>query len=44
MNDNPWQARWSKDQLKALLIEQFDAFWRRDTGVERRRPADRLPS
>ena len=35
MNDKPWRARWSSDQVRALLVEQADGFWRRDTGVER---------
>ena len=35
MNENPWNSRWSKDQIKAMLIEQFDSFWTRDTGTER---------
>lgn len=40
MNDNPWRSRWTKDQIKALLIEQVDAFWRHDTGVERSQLAE----
>lgn len=35
MSDNPWVTRWSKDQIRAVLLEQFQAFWRRDTGIER---------
>ncbi len=35
MNDNPWRSRWSKDQIRALLLEQRAAFWQRDTGIER---------
>ena len=35
MNENVWRAKWSKDQIKAMLLEQFDAFWQRDTGIER---------
>lgn len=35
MNDIPWRARWSTEQVRSLLVEQFEAFWRRDTGVER---------
>jgi uncharacterized protein len=40
MNENHWSAKWSKDQIKAMLLEQFQAFWRRDIGVERARLAD----
>ncbi len=40
MTDNTWKTRWSRDQLRALLLEQFGAFWQRDTGVERERLAD----
>jgi hypothetical protein len=35
MNENSWLAKWSRDQVRALLLEQFQAFWQRDTGVER---------
>jgi len=40
MNDNHWIARWSKDQSRALLLEQFQAFWHRDTGIERAQLAE----
>ena len=40
MNENLWKTRWSKDQIKAMLLEQFEAFWNRDTGVTRERLAD----
>jgi len=35
MNENYWSLRWSSDQLKAMLLEQFDSFWERETGIER---------
>jgi hypothetical protein len=35
MNENYWVSKWSNEQIKALLIEQFSAFWRRDTGIRR---------
>ncbi len=35
MNENNWKSRWSKDQIKAMLLEQHAAFWQRDTGIER---------
>ena len=40
MNENPWKARWSEDQIKAMLLEQFDSFWKRDTGIPRDRLAE----
>ncbi len=40
MNENLWNAKWSKDQLKAMLLEQFQAFWQRDTGIERTQLAE----
>lgn len=40
VNDNNWRARWTGDQIKALLIEQFDTFWRHETGVERSQLAE----
>ena len=35
MNENNWQTKWSKEQIKAMLLEQFQAFWKRETGVLR---------
>ncbi len=35
MNENIWKSKWSRDQIKAILLEQFDAFWQRDTGIVR---------
>lgn len=35
MNENNWKSKWSKDQIKAMLLEQHQAFWQHDTGVER---------
>ncbi|HSV86661.1 MAG TPA: hypothetical protein VLH85_08795 [Levilinea sp.] len=35
MNENIWRSRWSKEHIHAMLIEQFDAFWASDTGIER---------
>lgn len=35
MNENHWLGRWSYDQRRAMLLEQFQAFWRRETGIER---------
>ena len=37
MNENYWKSRWSKDQIKAMLLEQFDSFWKRDIGIPRER-------
>jgi hypothetical protein len=35
MNENNWKSKWSKDQIKAILLEQYQAFWQHDTGIER---------
>jgi predicted AAA+ superfamily ATPase len=35
MNEITWRSRWSNDQIRAMLLEQYDAFWQRDSGVER---------
>ncbi len=40
MSENYWKTKWSRDQIKAMLVEQFQAFWRRDTGIERTQLAD----
>ena len=40
MNENNWRAKWDPDQLKAMLIEQRQAFWSRDIGLERDRLRD----
>ena len=35
MNEMNWKSKWSRDQIKAILLEQFDAFWQYDTGTVR---------
>ncbi len=35
MNENLWKSGWSKDQIKVMLLEQFDSFWKRDIGIPR---------
>jgi predicted AAA+ superfamily ATPase len=35
MNENNWKNKWSRDQIKAMLLEQFDAFWKYDLGIVR---------
>lgn len=35
MNENIWRKKWADDQIKAILLEQFDIFWQRDIGIER---------
>lgn len=35
MSETTWRSRWSKGQIRAMLLEQHDAFWKRDTGIER---------
>ncbi|HUF37958.1 MAG TPA: ATP-binding protein [Anaerolineales bacterium] len=33
-------SNWTPDQLRVVLLDQFNAFWERDTGVERDRLAE----
>jgi uncharacterized protein len=40
MIENYWNSKWSKDQVRALLLEQFDAFWGKDAGIPRAKLAD----
>jgi uncharacterized protein len=40
MNEIIWKSRWSNEQIRAMLIEQFDSFWRKDTGIPRSRLKD----
>lgn len=35
MNEIYWKSRWSRDQIKAMLLEQFDAFWHFELGTVR---------
>lgn len=40
MNENGWRSRWSRDQIRTMLLEQFEAFWGKDTGIERAQLAE----
>jgi uncharacterized protein len=35
MSENPWASRWTKDQIKSMVLEQFEFFWNLDTGIVR---------
>lgn len=35
MNEKSWLEKWPREQARALLLEQFATFWRRDTGIHR---------
>jgi predicted AAA+ superfamily ATPase len=35
MDEISWKTKWSRDQIKAMLLEQFDTFWQYDTGTVR---------
>lgn len=35
MSENSWATRRPRDQIQAMLLEQFQTFWQRDTGIER---------
>lgn len=30
-----WFSRWTNDQIRTILVEQFDTFWKRDIGIPR---------
>jgi len=40
VNENNWAIRWPREHIRAMLLEQFQAFWRRDTGIERTQLAE----
>jgi hypothetical protein len=40
MNENVWKSKWSKEQIKSMLLEQFQTFWQRETGIERTQLAE----
>jgi uncharacterized protein len=42
MTDDPWRARWTREQRRATVLEQFNAFRRQDTGLRRTALADVL--
>lgn len=35
MNESTWRTKWSTVQIKALLLEQFNTFWQKETGIPR---------
>ncbi len=37
MSENNWKSKWSMDQIKAMLLEQFEAFIALDPGIERQK-------
>jgi predicted AAA+ superfamily ATPase len=40
MNENFWKSRWTKDQIKAMVLEQFQFFWGFETGILRTQLAE----
>ncbi len=40
MNEVIWKSRWTNDQIRAMLLEQMEGFWQRDTGIPREKLAD----
>ena len=40
MNELSWRSHWSGDQIRSMLLEQSNAFWQRDTGIEREKLAE----
>jgi len=35
MDENTWKKRWSNDQIRSMLVEQYNAFLKQDTGIKR---------
>ena len=35
MSENIWASRWTKDQIKSMVLEQFQFFWNLQTGTIR---------
>jgi hypothetical protein len=35
MNENTWKKRWSNDQIRSMLLEQYNAFIKQDNGIKR---------
>ena len=35
MSENLWSSRWTKDQIKTMLIEQYEEFWSKQIGIDR---------
>ena len=40
MDEIYWKSKWSRDQIKAILLEQFEMFWQYDTGTVRTQLAE----
>ncbi len=40
MNEIKWRSHWSSEHIRALLLEQFHAFWRQEPGIPREKLAE----
>lgn len=40
MSENYWKQKWSKEQIQAMLLEQFETFWTQQSGIERTQLAE----
>ncbi|MCI0398057.1 MAG: ATP-binding protein [Chloroflexi bacterium] len=40
MTESSWKEKWTKEQIKVMLSEQFQAFWQLDPGIERTQLAE----
>jgi hypothetical protein len=40
MNAYNWQSKWSRDQIKTILLEQYQTFWQLDPGIQREQLAN----
>jgi uncharacterized protein len=35
MDEINWRSRWSNDQIRTLLVDQYGSFWKMPTGIQR---------
>ena len=40
VSENYWEPKWTTDQVRVLLLEQYDSFWGRETWIPRSRLVD----
>ncbi len=40
MSENYWTPKWTVEQIRALLLEQSDSFWGKETGIPRDKLTD----
>ncbi|MFZ5808546.1 MAG: ATP-binding protein [Chloroflexota bacterium] len=40
MGEMKWRSKWNHDEIRAILLEQFQSFWRHDLGITRHKLID----